>query len=93
MSTANVATTPPSVPRETLDTPPGAPAKRRPEKHVEWTEFVGGMSTMPAKDARKLKPQDIGMHMGPMMDEAQFEAYRKSRQNVHVVSLPARKPQ
>lgn len=69
--------------------PPGAPAKRRLDKHAAWGEFVDGLKTMPAKDARKLKAQDMGVHFGPIMDEAQFEAYRKSRQGgVHVVSMP-----
>lgn len=91
---ANVAstsseTTPKSVAKQPVsDSPPGAPAKRRLDKHAAWGEFVGGMSTMPAKDARKLKAQDIGVHVGPVMDEAQFEAYRKARRGVHVISLP-----
>ena len=61
---------PPSAPQQ-----PGAPLKAA----RAWASFVGGMQTMPAEQARRLDPKDIGVHVGPVMDEAQFEAYRKAR--------------
>lgn len=65
--------------KRTPESPPGAPLKSGKEKHEAWSEFVDGMSTMPIKDARKLKGKDIGVHFGPIMDEAQFKAYREAR--------------
>lgn len=78
--TANVSTAAPSAPVK-------APkAKRSLQKHEAWAEFVGGMDTMPADQASKLAPKDIGVQFGPIMDEAQFEAYRKARKGrVHVM--------
>lgn len=82
---ASPSTTPPSAAPQPQDAaPPPAPskasrAKKSLQKHEAWAQFVGGMETMPVDDARKLQPKDIGVQMGPVMDEAQFEAYRKAR--------------
>lgn len=73
--------TPAPAPAATPREAPGAPSKAaKAARHVAWADFTASMATMPLQDARKLKPQDISMHMGPVMDEAQFEAYRKARQ-------------
>lgn len=57
---------------------PNAPAK--PTAAQAWASFVGGMGTMSEEAARRLDPKkDIGVHLGPVMDEAQFEAYRRAR--------------
>ena len=54
--------------------------------HAAWARFTGGMATMPVSQARRLRPEDIGVHLGPVMDEAQFEAYRRAQAgNVRVL--------
>ncbi len=80
-------TTPPRPPVQTPPQPPGAPIKTAAEA---WASFVGGMGVMPAEEARRLDPKkDIGVHLGPVMDEAQFEAYRKARGGaVRVLNKP-----
>lgn len=59
---------------------PGAPLKRQHAmRAAAWAQFTGSMGTMPVSQARRLSPKDIGVHFGPVMDEAQFEAYRKAQ--------------
>lgn len=83
------ATTPAAASAAPPDQPPSAPvkAKRCLEKHEAWSQFVGGMETMPVDRARTLAPKDMGVQFGPVMDEKQFEAYRKARGagRVHVL--------
>jgi hypothetical protein len=83
-TTTQTPQTPAPAPAASPREAPGAPAKAakaaKAARHVAWADFTASMATMPLQDARKLKPQDIIMHMGPVMDEAQFEAYRKARQ-------------
>lgn len=80
-SPAQQKTPPPKRQGKEPAEPPGAPlkAKRPPEKHVAWADFVDGMETMPLEQASALTPRDIGVQFGPAMDEAQFAAYRKAR--------------
>lgn len=90
MTTESSVTTPSAAaPGAPSDQPPNAPvkAKRCLEKHEAWSQFVGGMETMPVKEARTLAPKDMGVQFGPVMDERQFEEYRKARGpgRVHVL--------
>lgn len=36
-------------------------------------------------DFRKLKAKDVGVSMGPVFTEAEFEKYRQGRTDVHVI--------
>lgn len=75
-----------------MQTPPehaqSAPAPAAPKpKSVAWADMVDGMDTMPVAQARRLTPSDINVGFGPIMDEREFEAYRKARGNkVRVVT-------
>ena len=74
--------TPPRPADADADAPPPAPTKvARPQARPQetWSEVVQGMQTMPVEEARKLNPRDIGVRMGPIMDEAQFREYCKMR--------------
>lgn len=62
-------------PEQRPSAPPPAPLKPA----QAWAQFRDGMRTMPLDQARALKPRDIGVQLGPIMTEAQFEEYRKSR--------------
>lgn len=73
---ANESSPTPAPSKRAPESPPGAPLK---SKVGAWGEFVDGLETMPARDARKLKAKDVGVHLGPIMDEAQFKAYREAR--------------
>ena len=61
--------------------PPGAPLKPAKKKavHEAWADMVDSMDTMSVDEAKALRPQDFGVHLGPIMDEKQFEAYKKAR--------------
>lgn len=84
-------TTPPRPPSKPAAAP-DAPSK--PTAAQAWASFVGGMGTMSEEAARRLDPtKDIGVHLGPVMDEAQFEAYRRARAGEGgVVRVLNRKP-
>lgn len=74
-------TTPPRAP-PAASSQPSAPIK----PHLAWARFRQDMDTMPVDQARKLRPQDIGVQFGPIMDEKQFEEYQKARKGkVHVI--------
>ena len=66
----------------TTQEPPPAPKKTTVSK--AWADYVDSQDTMDVDEARKLKAKDIGVQFGPVMDEAQFAEYRKSR-NVKVI--------
>jgi hypothetical protein len=62
-----------------------------------WAHMVGEMKRASTEvdwskiDLTKLAPKDIGVHVGPMMTEEQFKAYRARTgpAGVHVVKAPA----
>ena len=61
-----------------------------------WSHMVGEMKRASTQvdwskiDLARLTPKDIGVHMGPMMTEEQFKAYRARAGpgSVHVVKAP-----
>ena len=61
-----------------------------------WSHMVGEMKRASTQvdwskiDLARLTPKDIGVHMGPMMTEEQFKAYRARAGpgGVHVVKAP-----
>lgn len=70
---------PPSTPRQ----PPGKSAPKA------WADMVDDMETMPVEQARRLRPSDMGVKIGPIMDERQFQEYCKTRGNrVQVITKP-----
>ena len=74
MSQPSPSSPPPS--QQTSKAPEETPRK---PKHVAWADMVDSMDTMSVEDARALSPRDMGVHFGPIMDEKQFEAYRRAR--------------
>lgn len=77
--------TPVQPPSEPPTSPPGAPIKHR-SRAQTWAQIVCGMQTMPVEDAKKLKPDDIGVCMAPfMLTEEEMEEYRRHRANVCVL--------
>ena len=57
---------------------------KRAATHVDWSQI----------DLSKLAPKDIGVHVGPMMTEEQFRAYRAraGSAGVRVVKAPPPPP-
>lgn len=78
-----MAQTPTHPPAELSDAPPNAPVKcKKPiSAHTAWADFVDTMEKMPIEEAQRLTADDVNMHVGPIMDEQQFEEYRKTRRN------------
>lgn len=63
-----------------------------------WEHKVASMKAASSKvdwagaDWSKLKPSDIGVHVGPLMTEEQFREYRKrTGSSPHVVKAPPAK--
>lgn len=83
MCAVSMTQTPPKPAPTTapIDPPPNAPtkAKKPLERHVAWSDMVDEMQPMPVEQARQLDPRDIGVRMGPIMDEHQFREYCKTR--------------
>ncbi len=86
------STPPPPTPASTAPAPPpaaptaGGDSKRSSaldDYYHKWEQKVAGMKQASAAvdwsgtDWSKLKPSDIGVHIGPLMTEEQFREYRK----------------
>ena len=74
---------------------PDKSASELQQSYKEWEHKVDGMKDATRQidwstfDFSKLKPKDIGVHIGPMMTEEQFREYRqRSGSNVHVLKGP-----
>ena len=69
-----------------MSEPPRTPAQSAPKA---WADMVDEMDTMPVEAAKRLKPSDVGVRFGPLMDERQFQEYCKARGNrVQVIQKP-----
>lgn len=69
----------PNAPTAATQTPEKAASAA--EKRVSWADMVDEMDTMPVEDAKALRPSDIGVRVGPIMDEHQFQEYTRARKN------------
>lgn len=60
-----------------------------PSPPQQWADMVDDMETMPVEQARRLKPSDMGVKLGPIMDEKQFREYCNTRnKKVQIIKPP-----
>lgn len=72
-----------------MSEPPSTPRKPSKPPSQAWADMVDDMDTMPVDQAKRLKPSDVGVKFGPIMDEHQFREYCSARPNrTHVIQTP-----
>lgn len=55
------------------------------DAHVKSITEASAATDWSGTDFSKLKAKDVGVSLGPVMSEEQFEQYRQGRSDVHVI--------